>query len=69
MKVITTRDGDVLDALCKTHLGSEQMAPTVLDLNPGLAALGPIYEAGIAITLPDLEPVPATPRVRLWGRA
>lgn len=68
MKTVMTRHGDMLDALCKTHLGSEQMVPKVLDLNPGLAALGPVYEAGRMIRLPDPEPVAARPQVRLWGR-
>lgn len=68
MKTVMTRDGDMLDQLCKTHLGSEQMVPKVLSLNPGLAALGPVYEAGLMIVLPDAEPVTARPQIRLWGR-
>lgn len=69
MKTIMTRDGDMLDQLCETHLGSEQMVPKVLAANPGLAALGPVYEAGLFIRLPDPEPITATPKIRLWGRA
>ncbi len=58
----------MLDAICKTHLGSEQMVPAVLDANPGLAALGPVYEAGLMIDLPATAPATPTPRIRLWGR-
>jgi phage tail protein X len=40
----------------------------VLAANPGLAALGPVYPAGVLITLPPL-PVPVEAgQVRLWGR-
>lgn len=68
MKTVTTIQGDVLDAICKRHLGSEAHVSAVLAENPGLAAVGPIYEPGIAIILPEI----AAPRrggdIRLWGR-
>lgn len=69
MTTYRTRDGDMLDAICKAHLGSEAQVPAVLELNPGLAALGPVYPAGLVITLPTLvvEPVKRG-QVRLWGR-
>lgn len=63
-----TIDGDMLDAICKVELGSEAHVPAVLAANPGLANLGPVYEAGVLITLPEVyEPV-ATGQIRLWGR-
>ncbi len=65
---IMTRDGDMLDALCKAHLGSEQMVSAVLDLNPGLAARGAVYEAGLVITLPEPRQAQLRGAVRLWGR-
>ena len=65
---IRTKDGDMLDAICKTHLGSEQTVPAVLDANPGLAALGAVYAAGVRIDLPAAAPAATIPRIRLWGR-
>ena len=63
-----TIDGDMLDAICKAQLGSEAHAPAVLDANPGLAALGPVYPAGVLISLPDVSEPVATGQIRLWGR-
>ncbi len=68
-RVYRTVAGDVLDAICKVQLGSEAHAPAVLDANPGLADLGPVYPAGILIALPDLRAPVARSTVRLWGRA
>ncbi len=66
--IYRTIDGDMLDAICKTHLASEQHVSAVLAINPGLAGLGPIYPAGILITLPDLPAPVTTGQIRLWGR-
>lgn len=68
MRRVITRDGDMLDALCKVHLGSEDLVMAVLDLNPGLAARGPVYPAGIAVLFPDTAAAPAQSEIRLWGR-
>ena len=63
-----TRDGDLLDAICWLHYGRQGGAvEPVLDVNPGLADRGPVYPAGVLITLPELPaPAPAAP-VRLWN--
>ncbi|TKA94995.1 phage tail protein [Cereibacter changlensis] len=68
MSSYRTIDGDMLDAICKAELGSEAHVPTVLEANPHLADLGPIYPAGIIITLPAVSTVVATGTIRLWGR-
>lgn len=63
-----TVDGDMLDAISRAELGSEAHVPLILDANPRLADLGPVYPAGLLITLPT-APAPAAARqVRLWGR-
>lgn len=62
-----TIDGDVLDAICLEHLGSVEHVPTVLDANPHLADLGPIYPAGVTIILPVIAAPVSTGTVRLWG--
>ena len=68
-RVYRTADGDMLDAICKVELGSEAHMPAVLASNPGLAAQGPVYPAGLLITLPDLPAKPVRSTIRLWGRA
>lgn len=68
MTLWRTKDGDVLDAVCRATLGSEAYVPAVLAANPGLAALGPVYPAGVLITLPVLPAPVETGQVRLWGR-
>lgn len=62
-----TKDGDVLDAICLGHYGTDAVVPTVLAANPGLAALGPILSSGLLIELPDIEvTAKAAATVRLW---
>lgn len=68
MKRVITRDGDMLDALCKLHLGSEQLVPQVYELNPGLAVRGLVYPAGLSILFPDAAATPARSEIKLWGR-
>ena len=68
MSTWRTTDGDMLDAICRTHYGTEAQVPAVLAANPGLAALGPVYPAGVLITLPPLPAPVAAGQVRLWGR-
>jgi phage tail protein X len=69
MSLYRTIDGDMLDAICARLLGSEAHVPAVLAANPGLAALGPVYPAGLLITLPTVAAPVTTTRIRLWGRA
>lgn len=62
-----TRDGDMLDAICHRHYGqSAGTVEAVLDANPGLADLGPVYASGIVIALPDIKPAAVSAPVRLW---
>lgn len=51
-----TTDGDMLDDICQRHYGSaglNQSLAAVLEANPGLADIGPVYPAGVEIVLPD----------------
>ncbi len=66
--IYRTKDGDVLDALCRTHYGARDGATEhVLNANPGLARRGPILSSGVLITFPDLPAAsPVTPTIRLW---
>ena len=63
-----TLDGDMLDAICKAKLGSEQHVAAVLDANPGLAARGPVYPAGLLIFRPDVSQPTVTGQIKLWGQ-
>lgn len=66
--IYRTKDGDVLDALCLTQYGARAGATeAVLDANPGLAAIGPVYASGILITFPDMpKAAPEATTIRLW---
>nr|WP_273908490.1 tail protein X [Enterobacter bugandensis] len=64
-----TRDGDVLDAVCATHYGTENLSfivTQVLEANPGLADIGAVYPSGLFITLPDLAPQVQDSAFSLW---
>ena len=66
---VRTHQNDTVDQLCWRHLGkTERVVEATLELNPGLAAAGPILPAGMAITLPDHATMPAAtrPTVNRW---
>lgn len=67
--IYQTHDGDVLDAICATRYGTENLSSIltqVLEFNPGLAELGAVYPAGLFITLPDITPPVAESPFSLW---
>lgn len=64
--VYRTRDGDVLDAICYEHYGTVVAVVQVLNANAGLADLGPVYESGVDIVLPDVELPKEEPEASLW---
>jgi phage tail protein X len=56
MEVIAMQ-GDTVDALCHRHLGvTAAVTEQVLELNPGIASLGPVLPMGTRVTLPDAAP-------------
>jgi phage tail protein X len=64
----TTKDGDTLDAICWKHYGQQSGAvEAVLSANPGLAAKGPIFEAGVTMVLPAIDTSGKTEGVSLWS--
>ncbi|NMM75566.1 phage tail protein [Rhodococcus sp. SRB_17] len=64
---VRSQQGDTADQLCWRHLGrTEAVVEAMLDINPGLAALGPVLPAGTLVTLPDLPTTPTRPTVQLW---
>lgn len=66
MAVYRTIDGDVVDAICKAHYGTEAMSGAVYEANPGLARLGPVLPKGLEITLPDQPAEQVHNLQRLW---
>lgn len=65
--VYRSRDGDVVSGICWEHYGQVVGAvEAVYEANPRLADLGPILDAGVSITLPDLPPQVEQTIVRLW---
>ena len=68
MITYTTKDGDVLDAICWKYYGSTSgTVEKVLEANRHLAELGSIFAAGIKIILPDLAQEEETESVKLWS--
>ncbi|MGV3817170.1 tail protein X [Citrobacter freundii] len=67
--IYQTRDGDVLDAICAVHYGTENLSDSVtqvLEANQGLADHGAMYPSGLYITLPDLVTPVAESPFSLW---
>lgn len=65
--IYRTRDGDMLDAICWQHYGQQSGAvEQVLEKNPGLAALGPVYAENVLITLPQIAKAVAGQTIRIW---
>ncbi len=62
-----TRDGDMLDDICHRHYGrSGKVVELVLEANRHLAAIGPVYQAGLVIRLPEIPAATTAKIVRLW---
>ncbi|EFH5193507.1 tail protein X [Escherichia coli] len=64
-----TRDGDVLDAICATHYGTENLSAVltlVLEANQGLADKGAVYPAEIRIVLPEITQQVSESPYSLW---
>lgn len=69
MTTVTAREGELVDELCWRTLGrTEKVTEMTLELNPGLAALGPRLPAGLEVVLPDLPEtsLPVREVVQLW---
>ncbi len=67
----TAQQGETLDAVCWRVLGrTEGVTEQAYNLNPHLAALGPLLPGGTRITLPDVTTPAAAPvrreTVKLW---
>ncbi|XPV77922.1 MAG: tail protein X [Desulfovibrio sp.] len=62
-----TKDGDTVDAICWKYYGrTEDTTEAVYMANVGLADKGPILQAGIIITLPEIAAPEKDKGVSLW---
>lgn len=69
MPRVRTHQGETLDALCYRVLGTTgRVTEQALEMNPGLAELGPILPHGTLVELPDAPPtVAVVDTVQLWS--
>lgn len=66
MIVYTTKDGDMLDLICWKYYETETAVPAVLEANPGLADLGPVFSAGVEIVLPEIATPEPDQGISIW---
>lgn len=50
---VAAHQGDTVDLLCLRHLRRTDIVVSVLEANPGLAAIGPVLPMGTEVVLPD----------------
>jgi phage tail protein X len=71
MRVLVSRDDMTVDLIVWQAIGrqDDRLVERTFELNPGLAALGPIVPVGTELELPDpaAERPPLRETVRLWG--
>lgn len=65
---VRTHQGDTIDSLCWRHLGTSADVEATLELNPGLAAIGPELPIGTLVNLPPGTQSAAQPTqlIQLW---
>lgn len=67
MKIYTTKDGDVLDAICWRHYGrTAGVFEKVLVSNRHLAEMPAVLPAGIKINLPIIDEPKSNQKIKLW---
>lgn len=65
---VRAHQGDTVDSLCWRHLRSSAAVEITLELNPGLAALGPVLPIGTLVTLPEENEIQTEKKnlIQLW---
>jgi phage tail protein X len=66
--IYTTKQGETVDLACLAHYGrTAKVVETVIEANPGLAALGPVLPIGTKIIMPAFSSTTTQARlVSLW---
>lgn len=66
--IYTTKDGDVLDAICFKYYGeSKGTTEQVIEANRHLANEPEIFETGVKITLPQINLNEESEVIKLWS--
>ena len=66
--IYITKDGDVLDQICQNYYGkTSKIVEQVIEVNPHIAELEAVFEAGIKITLSDIIQEKESETVKLWS--
>ena len=66
--IYTTKDGDVLDAICQKYYGSTLgTVEQVLEANRHLESEPEIFKAGVRILLPNINKNQETNTTKLWS--
>lgn len=64
---LRSQQGDTLDLILFRHYGyTAGITEQVLNLNPGLATLGPIIPTGTLINMPAATTQAEQPLIQLW---
>ena len=64
---LRSQQGDTLDLILFRHYGyTAGITEQVLNLNPGLAALGPVLPPGTFINMPAAPTQAEQPLIQLW---
>lgn len=64
---LRSQQGDSLDLILFRHYGyTAGITEQVLNLNPGLAALGPVLPTGTFINMPAAPTQAEQPLIQLW---
>lgn len=69
MRTVLARQADTVDAICWRELGATTgVVEQVLELNRGLAVIGPVLPEGTPVVLPDRSAVtaPILSPIQLW---
>ncbi len=67
-ETVTTEEGDSVDLIAFKRFGaSNGTTESILDANPGLAALGPVLPAGVKVIIPVPVQKDRRQSTRLWS--
>lgn len=61
-----TQEGDTVDLIAYNRFGVHGMEPAIIGANPGLAAAGPVLDAGLVVLIPVPEVQDRMTSDRLW---
>ena len=66
--IYTTKDGDILDAICFKYYGeSKGSTEKVIEANRHLANESEIFEAGVKVILPQINQNEKSEVIKLWS--